>query len=172
MWERLLEVILAFVLVVSGWVSSGDQVVTPPTADPAPTSTQVLVTRVIDGDTIDIATGERVRFLGVDTPERGECFYSESTDFVREWLEGEAVRLERDERETDIYDRLLRYIFIERTPAGEATSTEFLVNDVLLAKGYADYLPIGPDRRYRLQFRDSWEAAQAAERGRWGACGE
>lgn len=169
MLERLLEAGLAFWLVLFGWLSIGNGPEQPATTA---TSSETVVTWVIDGDTFAIATGERVRLLGVDTPERDECYYQEATDFLRDWLEGETVRLEVDERETDVYDRLLRYVFVNREPDGTATSTELLVNDVLLQRGYADYLPIGPDRRYRLRFRESWEAAQALERGRWGVCGE
>lgn len=173
MWERLVEAVLAFVLVFFGWLSVGD-VIESGSATLSKTyvgtSTYAMVTRVIDGDTIDIDTGERVRFLGIDTPEIDECYYAESTEFVRDWLEGQTVRLEQDVRERDVYERLLRYIFIAREPDGTATTTELLVNDILLQKGHAEYLPIGPDRRYRLQFQDSLEASQAAERGRWGAC--
>ncbi len=170
MLDRLFDAVVAFVMVLFGWVSVGDLSEPAPSEESLAASSYAVVARVIDGDTIDLDNGERVRFLGIDTPEIGECYYAESTEFVRSWLEGETVRLERDIRNRDIYDRLLRYIFIETEPDGSATTTELLVNDWLLASGYAEYLPIGPDRRYRLQFRASFEAAQVAERGRWGEC--
>ena len=172
MWEHLFEAVIAFFLVLFGWSGLGE-VTAPPTEEGEQVlSSEVVVAYVIDGDTFDTADGERVRLLGVDTPEREECYYQESTEFVRQWLEGATVRLESDVREVDTYGRLLRYVFIDQEPDGSATSTELLVNDVLLAEGYATYLPIGPDRRYRLQFRDSWEAAQAREVGRWSVCDE
>ena len=167
MWERLVEALMAFWMVLFGWASVGDVVEQEPVAA---TSTHAVVTYVIDGDTFDIDSGERVRLFGIDTPERDECYFDESTDFVRAWLEGQTVRLEQDVRERDVYGRLLRYVFIDREPDGTPTSTELLVNDVLLQEGYAEYLPIGPDRRYRLQFRESYEAARASARGLFGAC--
>ena len=169
MWDRVFEAVVAFFLVLFGWLSIGDaQDVSPDMA----TSTEAVVVRVIDGDTFDIDTGERVRLLGIDTPEREECYFAESTAFVRSWLEGQTVRLERDQRETDVYERLLRYVFIAREPDGTATTSELFVNDVLLQKGYADYLPIGPDRRYRLAMRESYEAARASARGLWSVCAD
>lgn len=71
------------------------------------------VVRVIDGDTIDVrvdGTEERVRYYGVDTPERGDGCFSEATDRNEE-LVGDAVLLLADARERDRYGRLLRYVF-------------------------------------------------------------
>ena len=82
------------------------------------------------------------------------------------------MRLERDVRNRDVHDRLLRYVFITQTPDGQATSSEILVNRTLLQEGYADYLPIGPDRRYRLDFRADHEAAVATGQGRWSTCAD
>lgn len=73
------------------------------------------VLRVIDGDTIDVrigGRGERVRYFGVDTPERGEPCFDEATA-RNEALVGEAVLLLPDTRQRDPFDRLLRYIFTE-----------------------------------------------------------
>lgn len=128
------------------------------------------VAYVIDGDTFDTSEGERIRLLGIDTPERNECYYVESSYFVKNWLEGKKVFLEKDVRDTDVYGRSLRYVFINYEPNGVATSTKILVNKELLKRGYADYLPIGPDRRYRLEFRDVWDRAKMEGKGRWSEC--
>ena len=80
------------------------------------------VLRVIDGDTIDVLVGgreERVRYYGVDTPERGERCYDEASE-RNEALVGEAVLLLPDARERDPFDRLLRYIFTEGGVSVEA----------------------------------------------------
>ena len=69
--------------------------------------------RVIDGDTIDVRVDvaeERVRYYGVDTPERGDACFSEATD-RNEQLVGDTVLLLPDARERDRYGRLLRYVF-------------------------------------------------------------
>jgi endonuclease YncB( thermonuclease family) len=69
----------------------------------------VEVTGVVDGDTIDTSIG-RVRFFGVDTPERGEQCFTEATEFTR-LLVGNQVRLEDGPRLEDTYGRRLAYVF-------------------------------------------------------------
>lgn len=73
------------------------------------------VVRVIDGDTIDVrldGVEERVRYYGIDTPERGERCFVEATE-RNEALVGDTVLLLPDARERDTFDRLLRYVFTE-----------------------------------------------------------
>lgn len=166
-----LEGIFGVVLTLFGgwWGSAPPNPVPPPETSSSPRVTHT-VAHVIDGDTIILANGERVRLLGIDTPEREECYYEPARAFLREWIDGATVQLESDVRNRDDYDRLLRYVFVTTLPSGDATTTPQLVNDVLLQRGYATILPIGDDRRYRTQFRASYDAAQAADRGRWQAC--
>lgn len=129
------------------------------------TSTVARVAYVIDGDTIEIASGERVRLLGVDTPEMDECYYQEATNFARDVMNGRAVRLEADVTDRDQYGRLLRQVFV-----ADETGEETHVNYELVARGYAEVLPIPPDRAYREAFRAAEAAASAAARGRHGVC--
>lgn len=75
------------------------------------------VSRVVDGDTIETETGERVRVLGIDTPEvygGKECWGPEASQWAEGLLEGEVVTLKGDpsQDEVDRYDRLLRYIIL------------------------------------------------------------
>jgi len=83
-----------------------------PVPTPTATSDYVLVIRVIDGDTVELSTGERVRYIGIDTPEIGKCYYVESSAKNAEFVDGQIVRLEKDVSETDIYGRLLRYVYV------------------------------------------------------------
>lgn len=92
-----------------------------PTPNPsAPSATppgSAIVTNVVDGDTVDVAlNGQnfRIRLLGIDTPERGQCYSDESTAKTREWLLGKTVSLEADasQGDTDQHGRLLRYIWL------------------------------------------------------------
>ena len=69
----------------------------------------VDVTRVVDGDTLDTSVG-RVRFFGVDTPERGKSCFQEATNFTR-IAAGDKVRLETGPRRTDSYGRRLAYVY-------------------------------------------------------------
>lgn len=69
------------------------------------------VTRVVDGDTIVLLTGEKVRLICIDTPEKGKPFFQEATSFTRELVENKTVYLEKDVSNTDRYGRLLRYVY-------------------------------------------------------------
>ena len=76
-----------------------------------------VVSRVVDGDTVVLQSGERVRYLLVDTPEttngKHECFGAECRDFNRSLVEGRNVRLEYGEACTDRYGRLLAYVTVD-----------------------------------------------------------
>lgn len=97
---------------------------TPTPSSPAPSpavdsSTHTaVVSRVIDGDTVELASGERVRLLGIDTPERGECHFDTASDAMAGLVLGERVTLTRDGDDRDHYDRLLRYIDVGSADAG------------------------------------------------------
>lgn len=123
---------------------------------------------VIDGDTFDTDAGARVRLLGIDTPEQNECYYQEATDFVRSLIQGKVVRLAADETDQDKYERRLRHVYV----LGEEGELETHLNLQLVEEGYAEILPIPPDRQYRKELAAAEAAAQAAGKGRWGACGE
>ena len=180
MWQSVQETILTGWLIVV--LLFGGEATLPPV--PADTGTDMdavretdsatrataTVARVIDGDTIVLETGERVRLLGIDTPERDECYFAEAREYVAWWLDRATVILEADGRDKDEYGRLLRYVFTNRQWGGSASTTEFFVNDVLVQEGYARTMPIGEARRYRSQLYASEEAARAAGAGRWDAC--
>lgn len=76
------------------------------------------VVRVIDGDTIEIEGGDRVRYIGIDTPETVDprkpvqCYGQEASNKNKELVEGKTVELEKDVSETDKYGRLLRYVWL------------------------------------------------------------
>jgi len=124
-----------------------------------------VVSKVVDGDTVVLQSGERVRYLLVDTPEstggKRECFGAESRDFNRSLVEGRAVRLRYGEACTDRYGRLLAYVTVDGRE----------VNAVLAEQGYACVLyvpPAGESRRSEFQALES--AARRAGRGMWGEC--
>jgi micrococcal nuclease len=122
------------------------------------------VARVIDGDTIELATGERVRYLLIDTPESTtevECFGPEAKTFNAELVEGKDVELAYDVECEDTYGRLLAYV----------TVGDREVNTLLLERGYACELYIPPNGADRAaEFHDVEAAARAAGRGLWAAC--
>lgn len=119
---------------------------------------QASVTRVIDGDTIDVRLGGqiyRIRYIGVNTPERDETCYTEATAANTALVQGQTVTLVRDVSNTDVHGRLLRYVYV-----GEA-----FVNAELVAGGYAEARAYPPDTAQQ-RYLDSLErAARAAGRG-------
>lgn len=120
-----------------------------------------LVTKVIDGDTIEIDGGQKVRYIGIDTPElKGtECFAKEARDKNKELVEGKRVRLEKDVSETDRYGRLLRFVYTEN---GE------FVNNKLILEGYATAATFPPDVAKQEIFKTSQQEASSQSRGLWG----
>jgi len=85
-------------------------------------SRTVVVSRVVDGDTVEIASGAHVRIIGIDTPERGSCGYDEATAALRRMVEGRQVELvdPGSVQDRDAYDRLLRYVDVAGEDAGFA----------------------------------------------------
>lgn len=87
---------------------------TPP--PPAPTGDTATVARAVDGDTLELTDGTRVRLIGIDTPERGDCGYNEATAELARHVQGRTVTLHTGARDnTDRYGRLLRYIDVDGT---------------------------------------------------------
>lgn len=128
--------------------------------------TQAEVVRVIDGDTVELADGQRVRYLLVDTPEvtggKDECYGAEARDFNQQTVEGKTVTLIYDEQEcTDRYDRLLAFVEV----AGRD------VNALLIERGFAQVLYIAPSGEDRKAEYEGLQArAEAGLAGQWGAC--
>lgn len=107
----------------------------PVAIPPVPTlEPLVVVTRVVDGDTIDTTAG-RIRLIGIDTPERGDCNATAATDALQSLINsaGNQVRLVPGAREdTDRYGRLLRYV---EAPDGTDLNLQ-LVNSGLAVARY------------------------------------
>lgn len=142
--------------------------VEPGTTTPLPACDWAKVVRVTDGDTIRVKLDgreERVRYIGVDTPEvagspaGAEPFGAEASKANREMVEDERVCLERDITERDRYGRLLRYVWL-------ADGT--LVNEELLRLGLAQVITYPPDVKYvESRYLPAQDEAQAAGRGMW-----
>lgn len=128
------------------------------------------VTKIIDGDTIQINMNgnlEKVRLIGINTPEIApnqsksiECFGKEASDETNKLLDGQIIRFEYDNSQSirDAYDRILAYVYMED---GE------MVNRKLLANGYAyEYTYMTP-YKYQKEFRDLQNFARTQGRGLW-----
>jgi len=88
------------------------------TPKPPPAPRTWLVTHVVDGDTVDLANGETVRLVGIDTPEVGQCGYERAKVALVRLVEGKRVRLVRSDEHRDVYGRLLRYVDIGEVDTG------------------------------------------------------
>lgn len=130
------------------------------------------VLRVVDGDTILVARGggtDRVRYIGIDTPETVkpgtpvQCFGHRAGAENRALVAGREVRLVVGSEPRDRYGRLLAYVY--RRDDGT------FVNEALVRGGYARTMTIPPNDRYAARFGALQSAARQARRGLWGACG-
>lgn len=131
---------------------------TPPDNSGSVEGESAQVTRVIDGDTIDVRIGEvgyRVRYIGVNTPESDEACYEEATDANAALVSGQTVTLVKDTSETDQFGRLLRYVYVGST----------FVNQSLVRDGWAESVEYPPDTARASEFRGLERDAATANRG-------
>lgn len=119
---------------------------------------KVFVTSVADGDTIWAEVDgekQKIRFIGVNTPEKGEPMYEEATEFTKKALLNQWIYLEKDISDTDRYGRLLRYIWLEVPQEDtESERDEKLFNARLVASGLAKVVEYKPDVKYLEYLRD------------------
>jgi micrococcal nuclease len=125
------------------------------------------VEKVIDGDTIELADGDVVRLLGIDAPDQGECFYKESTEALRDLIEGEEVELREDVTKTDVFGRLLRYVIL--LDAGPLEDN-LLVGKYMVEEGYARVRSNPQDRLYYNVLLEYREQAIKNNKGIWKEC--
>ncbi len=130
------------------------------------------VVRVVDGDTIRVRLDgreERVRYIGVDTPESVkpgtpvQCYAKRASAANAALVAGRRVRLVGDVEQRDRYGRLLAYVY--REPDGA------FVNAQLVRDGYARTLTIAPNVAHARQLAQLAQTARRSGRGLWGACG-
>jgi micrococcal nuclease len=148
------------------------------TSSPPATTTPTVLTRnatmldVVDGDTIDVTIDghrERVRLIGIDTPETKkpntpiQCYGPEASAFTKSLLPiGAPLHLERDVVARDDYGRMLAYVYL-------ASDGQF-VNMEIIQGGFARPLTIPPNSAHADEFADAARLAKAADIGLWSGC--
>jgi micrococcal nuclease len=141
----------------------------PACVSPNKISQEAIVTKVIDGDTVDVSIdGEpfTVRYIGIDTPETKhpekpvEAYGPEATEKNKELVEGKKVVLVKDVSEVDQYGRLLRYVFVESLGG-------VFVNYELVRQGYASVSTYPPDVACADTFKQAEQMARQEQVGLW-----
>ncbi len=135
--------------------------------EPKAGSDQYIVTRVVDGDTLEVKMGdqlEKVRLIGVDTPETVkpntpvQPYGKEASDFTKKMLLNKEVTLKFDVGRTDKYGRLLAYVYLGNE----------MFNETLLKEGYARLMTVPPNVKYADRFVAIQKEAREAGKGLWG----
>lgn len=192
MWSNTKLLILAsLIVIISGfsflWFGLQTSLVALPTPTPTflPTiqpeasssgvagveGERAMVSKVVDGDTIDLEDGRTVRFVGIDTPETVDprrpvgCFGKEASNETKSLLTNKIVILQKDISDKDKYGRILRYIYLPL----EFGQTLF-VQDYLVREGFAKVYTYPPDVRFNEQFREAETEAKQNKKGLWGKC--
>ncbi|HEX5375256.1 MAG TPA: thermonuclease family protein [Solirubrobacterales bacterium] len=166
LWSRgqlgsLVLLLVAALLILRPWEGGRDE---------GPAGAIALVTRVVDGDTVEARVEgkvEDIRYIGVDTPETVkpgtpvQCFGPRASAFNHRLVEGRRVRLVFGAERRDTYGRLLAYVYLG----------DRFVNASLVRRGLARTLTIPPNDRFAPLLRRLELRAARAGRGLWGACG-
>lgn len=124
------------------------------------------VIKVIDGDTIELEGGIKLRYIGINTPEtvdprRGvQCFGKEASARNKSLVEGMTVGLEKDISEIDRYGRILRYVYVGN----------IMINEQLVREGYASATAYPPDVKHQNILERAEEQAKAERLGLWSNC--
>jgi micrococcal nuclease len=137
----------------------------------------IVVERAVDGDTLKLANGQRVRMIGIDTPEVHESaklyrdsqrsgmdaktiqqMGKKSMAFTKDLVEGKSVRLEFDVERQDKYGRLLAYVYL-------ADGT--MVNAQIIQQGYASLMTIPPNVKHADEFLQLYQNARKQKKGLW-----
>jgi endonuclease YncB( thermonuclease family) len=128
------------------------------------------VREVIDGDTIVLRDGRKVRYLGINAPEHGQPYAREATNFNRRLVSGLPVRLEFDQVREDRHGRLLVYVYATKCEVrGAKCGEETMVSEQLLAEGLAHVFFMPPNTRFAERLLQVQEKAHTARRGMWKA---
>jgi len=136
------------------------------TAEDGQVLEEAIVTKVIDGDTVEINGSEQVRYIGINTPEisfangKADCYGEEARRANEELVGGKKVWLEKDVSETDKYGRLLRYVW----------SWELMINEYLVAQGFANIATYPPDVKHQERLLNAQKEAVLNKSGLWKDC--
>ncbi len=134
------------------------------TAVLADSQKEALISRVIDGDTFQIQSGEKIRLIGINAPEYDlrrhhiQPYGKEASLFAKENLNGKKVILESDIQKKDKYNRTLAYVYLENG---------VFVNEWLVSEGYAKARYYAPNGKYYSRLKNAEKKAKEERKGIW-----
>ena len=117
----------------------------------------VSVSHVFDGDTIKLSTGQAIRLVGINAPEKGEPLYEESSEKLSDLVLGKEIEMESDSVNRDRYNRLLRYLFVNGVN----------VNIELVRNGYARAYLLQNNMKYSGEIQEAENYAKKNNLGMW-----
>lgn len=169
------SLLLALVIAIAALVVAPEVFAAPPEGIPAG-AVAAEVVEIIDGDTIDVlledGTEATIRLIGIDTPETKypgrsvACFGPEASAYTAKLIKpGREVWLERDVTNLDRYDRLLRYVWVEKN-----NGDVYQLNAVLVRDGFAAAVAYEPDTKYAPAYEQLQTDAQLDGQGLWTGC--
>lgn len=153
----LRTILLILALASATYYLYGEQEITGSTVQES--YEKVFVTRVIDGDTFETQDGRKVRLICINTPEKGEPYSAEATNYLSTLVLHKEVLLEKDKSEQDRYGRLLRY--------ARSAEDHHFINQDLVERGLAETKRFKPDEKYCEEFEFAQTRAQAERVGIW-----
>ncbi len=124
-------------------------------------SEKVIVTKIVDGDTVIVQGGETIRLLGIDTPERGEPYYSDAKDYIENRILFKEVYLESDIEDKDVYSRSLRWIWLDNS----LINLEQIQNGLAISRLY-------DGEKYKQKIKDAENLAISQRIGIWSRLNE
>jgi len=143
----LISFFITLLIFLSNFLQSSSQI----------TKTKAFVIKVIDGDTLELSNGIKVRLLGINAPEEGEAFFDEARNYLSELVENKEVYLEEDIIKKDIYGRKLAFVFVN----GKNVNVE------ILKKGLAHTFDLNKISKYLDELKDAEKYAIRNEIGIW-----
>ena len=172
MYNKIMLIVLFLIVLLVGFLAGNlyNDFITEKTVDniqenepvvsydtDAPTTGKTIVSHVVDGDTIQISTGEKVRLIGINTPEVGEPCSSEATEGLKEIVLGKEVILKSDIEDKDQYGRLLRYVYVD----------DLFVNMEMVRLGFGHKYEYGVNIEYSDVFEEAENEAKQNEGCLW-----
>jgi len=143
---KRIAILLLLIIFVSGCIASNSE-----------KHDGFYVSKVIDGDTFVISTGEHIRLQGIDAPDKNDYYYDEATQRLKELIEFQYVTLERDNTNKDRYGRLLRYVYLGNK----------MIDAQMLEEGYATIFIFEADKKYEKVLTYAENYAKNNHLGLW-----